>query len=470
TTTTTNAAIADLAQPTGQDPERVEPAADQTSTESLPAAGRLRTLVLGRPALQAQLDTLPVQPPAHRTHPAQAAYLMYTSGSTGTPKGVLIPHRGLTNRITWTQHTYHLTPHDKVLHKTPTTFDISLWELLGPLTAGAQLILAKPGHHGDPEHLLHLINHHNITLIHLIPTLLTHLLNQNDTNQQGNATSPTSLRHVFCGGETLPATTVTAFYQRHPTTTLHNLYGPTETSIDATAYTCPHPHPHPGQTPAINPPIGTPLANTTTHILDPHLNPTPTGIPGELFIGGQGLAHGYHHQPALTAQRFIANPHTSDGSRLYRTGDLTRHDPHGNIHFLGRTDHQVKIRGHRIEPAEIQHALTGHPRIAAALVTTHHTGPEADGGNAGTGQRLIAYLVPADPSDGIPATDDLRSYLAAGLPDYMIPSVFIELAAFPLSPNGKIDRAALPVPDGSRPDLADSYQPPTTPTEQLLAG
>ncbi|MET7339627.1 AMP-binding protein, partial [Nonomuraea sp. NPDC005650] len=277
-----------------------------------------------------------------------------------------------------------------------------------------------------------------------------------------------------------------------------------------------------GRQPAGPTPIGVPLPGTCTFVLDRHLNPVPVGVPGELFIAGAGLTRGYLDRPALTAGRFVAHPFAGDGSRLYRTGDVAAWRPDGQLAFLGRTDHQVKIRGFRIEPGEIQHALTAHPHIAAALVTTHqastNTGTDNDndndtitvngtstangngngirtgaansnddgvgsgdgvgkgdgqggrGGKAGAGQRLVAYLVPADPAVGVPAADDLRAYLAAGLPEYMIPSVFIELAAFPLSPNGKIDRAALPVPDGSRPELAGGYEAPVTATELLLAG
>ncbi|WP_219536840.1 non-ribosomal peptide synthase/polyketide synthase [Nonomuraea guangzhouensis] len=381
----------------------------------------------------------PSTPPEVATLPGQAAYLIYTSGSTGRPKGVLIPHTGLINRITWMQNTYQLTTHDHVLHKTPTTFDVSLWELTWPLTTGARMILATPGRHADPQYLARLIDDQAITITHFVPSLFHHF-----THHDWPSLLPT-LRLVICSGEALNGHDVAHFHTRHPTATVANLYGPTEASIDVTAYTCPR---LPTTT---NPPIGSPITNSRLHVLDPHLNPVPVGVPGDLYIAGIGLARGYHHRPALTAERFIAAP---GGERLYRTGDQARWSRDGTIHYLGRNDYQLKLRGNRIEPAEIEHTLTEHPAITAALVALHE-------------QRLIAYLVPADA--GIPATGELRQYLLQTLPDYMVPAAFIELAAFPLTLNGKIDRTALPAPDGSRPELDGTYQPPTTPTEELLA-
>ncbi|MEU7861241.1 non-ribosomal peptide synthase/polyketide synthase [Nonomuraea sp. NPDC049141] len=414
--------------------------------EDLPA-GRLRTLLVDEPGVQA----LPVTAPAVVVAPDQAAYLIYTSGSTGRPKGVRVAHRGLVNLVVAQGEAFGVSGLSRVLQFASPGFDAAVSEIAVTLAAGATLVI--PGSERRADDLVGFIREWGVDTATLPPSLLATL----DPAELPSLT-------VVSAGEHLDAGLAEAWGGRHR---LLNAYGPTESTVCATI----------SRTPAT---IGAPIANTTAHVLDSHLNPVPTGVPGELFVGGLGVARGYHGRPALTAERFVADPHAGDGSRLYRTGDLVAWRPDGQLDFLGRTDHQVKIRGHRIEPAEIEHALTGHPHIGAALVTTHHTaiGDGVDtsnrniarGGHAGDDRRLVAYLVPTDPALGTPATDDLRSYLAAGLPDYMIPSVFIELAAFPLSPNGKIDRAALPVPDGSRPELAGGYQAPVTPTEQLLAG
>ncbi|MFG1690408.1 amino acid adenylation domain-containing protein [Nonomuraea sp. NPDC049269] len=411
-----------------------------TPTAELDPDSRVRVVVLSE--LASTLDSYPGHAPQVVVEPDQGAYLIYTSGSTGRPKGVLATHCGAINLATVMRPVFAIGPDDTVLQFASHSFDAAVLDLAVTLTTGATLALATTHERANPQHLTHLINQQHITAASIVPSLLATLT---------PATLPT-LHTLILGAERLTAPLTNAWT---PHQRLINTYGPTETTVITT--TTP-----PLTTAAINadPAIGTPLPNTTTHVLNPHLHPTPIGVPGELFIGGQALARGYHHRPALTAERFIADPHAGDGSRLYRTGDLATWRPDGQLDFLGRTDHQIKIRGHRIEPGEIQHALTSHPHIAAALVTP--TGQDTD-------RRLIAYLVPADPAHGTPTTDDLRTHLATRLPDYMIPSVFIELAAFPLSPNGKIDRAALPAPDGSRPDLTDSYQPPTTPTEQLLA-
>ncbi|MFG1690523.1 amino acid adenylation domain-containing protein, partial [Nonomuraea sp. NPDC049269] len=401
------------------------------------AVGRLRTLLLDEPSVQAELQALPVTVPAVSVVPDQAAYLIYTSGSTGRPKGVRVAHRGLVNLVVAQGEAFGVSALSRVLQFASPGFDAAVSEIAVTLAAGATLVI--PDAERRVDDLAGFIREWRVDMATLPPSLLATL---------DPAELP--LLTVISAGEHLDAALAEAWGGRHR---LLNAYGPTETTVCATI----------SRNPAT---IGAPIANTTAHVLDSHFGRVPAGVPGELLVGGLGLARGYHGRPALTAERFVADPHAGDGSRLYRTGDLVAWRPDGQLDFLGRTDHQVKIRGHRIEPGEIQHALTGHPHVAAALVTNHDT----TGGEAGTDRRLVAYLVPADPADGIPATDDLRAYLAAGLPDYMIPSVFIELAAFPLSPNGKIDRAALPVPDGSRPELVGGYLAPVTTTEQLLAG
>ncbi|MEU6432664.1 amino acid adenylation domain-containing protein, partial [Microbispora sp. NPDC046973] len=394
-------------------------------------------VVLDDPTTQTLLDRQPVSAPAVDTLDGQAAYLIYTSGSTGRPKSAVITHHNLSHIIDAQRRRFTLTSSDTALQLTSFTFDVAASETFTTLTAGAHLVIADSLTRRSPTHLQHLMQHQRITITQSTPTLLRHL----------DTTTLPHLRVLITGGEPCPPDLAPTWADgRH----LINAYGPTETTICATLTT-----PTTTFDTTTPPPIGAPLPNTHLHLLDPHLNPVPIGIPGELYITGAGLARGYHHRPALTAERFIANPLDPHGGRLYRTGDLARWRPDGQLDFLGRTDHQIKIRGNRIEPAEIEHTLTTHPAITTALVTEHE-------------QRLIAYLVPADGE--IPPVSELREHLRAALPDYMIPTAFVELTAFPLTPNGKIDRAALPAPDGERPALATEFVAPTTPTEELLAG
>ncbi|MET7339650.1 condensation domain-containing protein, partial [Nonomuraea sp. NPDC005650] len=343
-----------------------------------------------------------------------------------------VGHRGLVNLVVAQQEAFGVSAGSRVLQFASPGFDAAVSEIAVTLAAGATLVV--PGAEQRTADLAGFIGEQRVDVATLPPSLLATL----DPEELPELT-------LISAGEHLDPELARVWGGRHR---LLNAYGPTETTVCATI----------GQDPAG---IGVPIANTTTHVLDAQLGLVPAGVPGELFVGGVGLARGYHGRPVLTAERFVADPHAGDGSRLYRTGDVAVWRPDGQLVFLGRTDHQVKIRGFRIEPGEIQHALTGHADVGSALVTTF--GEDGD-------RRLVAYLTPARPDTSIPTADDLRAYLAAALPDYMIPSVFIELAAFPLSPNGKIDRAALPAPDGSRPELAGGYQPPTTPTEHLLAG
>ncbi|MFI9333098.1 amino acid adenylation domain-containing protein, partial [Kitasatospora sp. NPDC052868] len=321
------------------------------------------TLLAGLDATNPQPDLLP-------THPA---YVIYTSGSTGRPKGVTIPHHGVANRLAWMQHEYQLTTTDRILQKTPFGFDVSVWELFWPLLEGATLVLARPGGHRDPAYLTTLIRHHNITITHFVPSMLQAFL------QDPTAPTCTTLRAVFCSGEALP-TELRDRFLTHLNTPLHNLYGPTEASIDVTAWPC-HTHPH-----TTTVPIGHPIWNTRLYVLDHNLQPVPAGTPGELYLAGTQLARGYLGRPALTAERFTANPYGQPGERMYRTGDLVTWRPDGSIDYLGRTDHQVKIRGFRIELGEIETALTTHPDITHATVLAREDTPGD--------KRLIAYIVP----------------------------------------------------------------------------
>ncbi|GAA0229475.1 hypothetical protein GCM10009527_027460 [Actinomadura nitritigenes] len=385
----------------------------------------------------------PATPPEVATRPDQLAYVIYTSGSTGRPKGVQVPHRGLINRIAWMQERYRLRPGERVLHKTPVTFDVSLWELVWPLTAGACVVLAEPGRQGDLDHLARLIDELGVAVAHFVPSLFRQFAAHEPLGEMAG------LRLVVCSGEALPGEAVARFYARHPRAVVENLYGPTEASIDVSSWRCERP----GNVSA--PPIGHPIANLRLHVLDRWLNPVPPGVPGELFLGGAGLARGYAGRPDLTAERFVADPFGADGSRLYRTGDRARRRPDGAVEYLGRLDQQIKIRGFRVEPGEVEAALLAHPGVTAAAVV-------------GAGGRLVAHLVGADPAEAAPLAGDLRDFLRQRLPDHLIPSVFVELAALPVSSNGKLDRAALPAPGPERPRPDGRFTAPRTPTEQIL--
>nr|ASV46750.1 putative multi-domain non-ribosomal peptide synthetase [uncultured bacterium] len=349
------------------------------------------------------------------------AYVIYTSGSTGTPKGVPIAHRQIRNRLLWMQETFGLTPDDRVLQKTPYDFDVSLWEFFWPLITGARLVLAAPDGHRDPAYLVRTIAEQEITTVHFVPSMLRHFLDEPGAGASGR------LRRVFCSGEALPADLRDRVHRDLPAAGLHNLYGPTEATVDVTWWDCARDAPD-GVVP-----IGFPVANTEIHVLDHRSRPVPVGVPGELCIGGVQVTAGYLHRPELNRAAFVDGPR-----RLYRSGDLVRRLPDGALEYLGRLDHQVKIRGLRIEPGEIEHALREHPQVEAAAVVAY----AADGGDT----RLAGYVVPADPG---PAAGDLRAHLAARLPAHLVPAVFVPLDALPLSANGKLDRAALPAPQAT---------------------
>ncbi|MFG1891262.1 amino acid adenylation domain-containing protein [Micromonospora sp. NPDC049051] len=367
------------------------------------------------------------------------AYLIYTSGSTGRPKGVLVDHRAIVNRLRWMQDAYRLDHADRVLQKTPHTFDVSVWEFFWPLTAGAALVMARPDGHRDPTYLAETIDRRRVTTIHFVPSMLRAFTTYLATTR----TTLPHLRRVICSGEALPDDLAAAVHA-HLDVELHNLYGPTEAAVDVTATPV-----HPGR--AVT--IGAPIANTGTHIHDRWGNTVPVGVPGELLLTGVQLARGYHRQPARTAERFTP---TDGGRRAYRTGDQARWRPDGTIEYLGRLDHQVKIRGNRIELGEIEATLAGHPGVHTAVVHPH--GPGDD-------RQLVAYLVVAD---GHPVDPDtLRAHLRAQLPEYMVPTRWITLPALPLTSSGKIDRNALAPPDAQAARTGD-HTPPTTPTQHLV--
>ncbi|MEH2305427.1 amino acid adenylation domain-containing protein [Nostoc sp.] len=393
--------------------------------------------------------------PIAQVQASNVAYVIYTSGSTGQPKGVILSHSNLCNHMFWMQATFPLTKKDKVLQKTPFGFDASVWEFYAPLLAGGQLLIAESGGHTDSAYLLKLIAQQQVTTIQLVPSLLQMLL------QQGGIETCHSLKHVFCGGEVLPVALQEGLLSKLDVN-LHNLYGPTEACIDATFWNCQR---------EIYPqlvPIGRPIDNTQIYILDQNLQPVPVGVPGELHIGGAGLAKGYLNRSELTQEKFIPNPFNGSrgageqGSRgekrLYKTGDLARYLPDGNIEYLGRIDNQVKIRGFRIELGEIEAALSQHSDVQTSVVIVREDIP----GN----KRLVAYVVP---QPQITATVSvLRSFLKEKLPEYMIPSAIVTLESLPLTPNGKIDRRALPAPE-ARTGIEISLVAPRTPIEEKLA-
>ncbi|OKH59454.1 hypothetical protein NIES2130_09045 [Scytonema sp. HK-05] len=377
---------------------------------------------------------------------ANLAYVIYTSGSTGQPKGVMLSHRNLCNHMFWMQATFPLTEKDKVLQKTPFSFDASVWEFYAPLLVGGQLLLAQPGGHADTAYLLKLIAQEQVTTVQFVPSLLQILI------EQGGLETCHSLKQIFCGGEALPVA-LQENVLSNLNVNLHNLYGPTEACIDATFWTCKQ-----GIERQVVP-IGRAIANTQIYILDEYLQLVPVGVPGELHIGGAGLARGYLNRPELTKEKFILNPFSDElHSRLYKTGDLARYLPDGTIEYLGRIDNQVKIRGFRIELGEIEARLSQYEDMQACCVIAREdtTGDK----------RLVAYVVPH--LGQTPTVSQLRSFLSGQLPQYMMPHAFVMLESLPLLPNGKVDRRALPAPD-SRGELEVGFVAPRNQIEETLA-
>ncbi|HEJ8056806.1 TPA: amino acid adenylation domain-containing protein [Serratia marcescens] len=413
------------------------------------AAGRA---ALGEPvtpqlALEAALpETLSAENPAPRAQASHLAYVIYTSGSTGKPKGAMNEHRGVVNRLVWMQEAYGLTAADTVLQKTPFGFDVSVWEFFWPLMVGARLVMAKPEGHKDPDYLSRAIEQYGVTTLHFVPSMLQSFLADGQA-----ATRCGQVVRVMCSGEALPAALVAEFYRRLPQAELHNLYGPTEAAVDVTAWHCSR------EAERVSVPIGRPIANTRIYLLDERGQPVPLGAVGELYIGGVQVARGYLNRPELTAERFLADPF-APGGRMYRTGDVARYLANGDIEYLGRNDQQVKIRGFRIECGEIEAALATHPAVREAVVDARAVGDD---------KRLVAWVVPAADVAEETLAGALRQHVSAALPDYMVPSAWVVVAALPLSPNGKLDRRALPEPQGAQSQAA--YEAPQGEHETLLA-
>ncbi len=392
------------------------------------------------------LDTLdlsdeePESDPAIAIHPDNLAYVIYTSGSTGNPKGAANRHGSLYNRLAWMQDAYGLNTADTVLQKTPFGFDVSVWEFFWPLMQGARLVIAEPGGHRDPEKLVEDICRHAVTTVHFVPSMLRTFLAHEGSE------ACRSLRRIVCSGEALPIDVQAQVFVRLPWAKLYNLYGPTEAAIDVTQWTC-------VEDGSDSIPIGRPIADTRTVVLDAEMHPVPAGIAGELYLGGIALARGYLNRPGLSSERFVADPSSKQGTRLYRTGDRVRWNREGQLEYLGRIDQQVKIRGFRIELGEIESQLLSQPEVReAAVIAQDHEGD----------LRLAAYVA------GAPTMDfaALRERLSRVLPDYMIPSHFTALERLPLSPNGKLDRKALPKPQALQ---RGHYEAPQGEIEEALA-
>jgi amino acid adenylation domain-containing protein len=422
--------------------ERLSYMVEDSGIALLLTQSHLRSLIPGAEALQVlELDTLDTSAesdadPQVALHGEHLAYVIYTSGSTGRPKGAAIRHQALFSCMAWMQAFYTLEGADTVLHKAPFGFDVSVWEMFWPLTSGARLVIANPGDHRDPVRLVELIQKHQITTLNFVPSMLQAFLAYEGIE------ATTKLKHIICGGEAMPAATQKEALQRLSGATLQNLYGPTETTIHVTQWTCRDD----GSTQV---PIGRPISETQAYVLDASLNEVPAGVAGELYLGGINLARGYLKRAGLTAERFIA---ASNGNRLYRTGDLVRWNNEGQLEYLGRIDHQVKVRGFRIELGEIEAQLQAQHEVREAVVVANE-GP--------SGARLVGYV-----SGNNIDTATLRERLGQALPDYMVPSVLMVLDALPLNANGKVDRKALPTPTVTS---DKTYEAPEGEVEQALA-
>ncbi|WKD32121.1 non-ribosomal peptide synthetase [Streptomyces xanthophaeus] len=391
---------------------------------------------------------LPATAPRPGPEPGDDAYVIYTSGSTGRPKGAVVSHAGIANRVLWTVRRHGIGPGDRVLQKTPAGFDAAGWEFFAPLVSGATVVLAPPGAERDPAALVLAVADSRATVLQGVPSVLRLL-----ADEPGWARC-TSLRLVFSAGEPLYAEVAQRLLAPlAPGAELWNTYGPTECAIDVTA----HRFDRAQSTGPV--PIGRPIDGMRTLVLDATGEPVPLGVPGELYAGGPGVARGYPGRPDLTAERFVPDPFGPAGGRLYRTGDRVRWRSDGVLEYLGRLDDQVKVRGVRIEPGEVESALAGHPEIRGAAVAAYD--------DAAGVRRLAAYVVAGT---GLPAAE-LRGYLRARLPDYLVPSVFVDVPELPLTSSGKVDRAALPAPSAAAPAAEEDelYAAPRTAEERTVA-
>lgn len=402
------------------------------------------TLVLREPITEADDFSSANPEPADLVRPfgpANTAYLIYTSGSTGLPKGVPVPHRPVADYFRWFAQEYRIGPDDRLLQVASPSFDVSIGEIFGVLAQGARLVIPRSDGLRDIGYLTDLLSREAITSMHFVPSLLGLFLSLPGVEQWR------TLRRVPIGGEALPGELADKFHATFDAL-LHNFYGPTETVINASRHKI-----EGRQGPGVVP-IGKPKINTTIHLLDDALRPVPAGVIGEIYIGGTQLAHGYHNRPALSAQRFVADPFTP-GGRLYRSGDLARRNRDGDLEFVGRADEQVKIRGFRIELGEVAAAITVDPSVGNAAVIAAEL-PHL-------GKSLVAYVTPAAGADA--DIERVKARVAAALPDYMTPAAYVVVDEIPITANGKLDRAALPAPEiGPQ----ATFRPPATETERRV--
>ncbi|HEV2146577.1 MAG TPA: amino acid adenylation domain-containing protein, partial [Longimicrobiaceae bacterium] len=409
----------------------------------------------GVEALRVELD--PAAPGATEDDPVSGAsadtllYVIFTSGSTGRPKAVAVPHRTLANLLAWQHAQPEYAVGARTLQFSTLSFDVAFQEIFSTWITGGTLVLIPEAVHRDAARWVPLLAAARVERLFCPFVALRQLAGWVDDG----APLPASLREAIPAGEQLQTTpALVRLFERLPGCRVHNMYGPSESHV-VTAHTL---EGDPSGWPAL-PPIGRPVWNTRVHVLDAHLQPVPVGIAGELYLGGDNLARGYLGRPDLTAERFLPDPFaTAPGERLYRTGDRVRLRPDGAVDFLGRLDHQVKVRGFRVEPGEVEAVLALHPAVRGVVVTALP--------DAGAGRRLVAYTVPAEPV----TVTELRAFLEERVPPYMVPSAFVFLERFPLLPSGKVDRRSLPDPEAARPALAQPYAPPRTPAEQVLAG
>ncbi|WP_122723541.1 non-ribosomal peptide synthetase, partial [Pseudomonas viridiflava] len=383
-----------------------------------------------RPLPQVNLDSCtwnaqsPENPVVQGLGAGHLAYVIYTSGSTGAPKGVMVEHRGLCNLVQWSSQLCPPVPNGALLHKTPVSFDASVWELFWPLCAGMRLVLARPDGQRDPAYLVQEIQDRQVGVVQFVPALLQQFV---DLDESARCVS---LTDIVCGGGELTAAMAAQVRLRLPQVRLHNVYGPTEATVDCSVWTL-EPH-DPAPESAL--PIGRAISNTRLYVLDDYDQLVPQGVVGQLHIGGAGVTRGYLNLPDMQAERFIDSPFVP-GDRLYRSGDLVRQRADGQLEFLGRNDFQVKLHGLRIELGEIEARLSAHPALREVAVLLH-------------GERLVAWFSCRE-GHSAPGIEALRAHVLAQLPDYMVPTAYVALSALPLSLNGKLDRAALPKPDAS---------------------
>jgi amino acid adenylation domain-containing protein/FkbM family methyltransferase len=404
-----------------------------------------------RPAAAAGAAAGAPAPSRPASEPGDPAYMLYTSGSTGLPKGAVVRHRGAVNHLFAQFEALALGEELCFLQSAPSSSDISVWQLLGPLAAGGRTVLVDALTVADPARLLAVIQQQEATLAELVPMVLRNLLDHVTGLPAAGRALP-GLRCMMATGEAVPGQLLEAWFALYPTIRAVNAYGPTEAADDVVQLVLDRPWPG-----AVLP-IGRPLANFACYVLDRQLRPVPDRVPGELCIAGAGVGSGYWRQPARTAASFVPNPFaTVPGDVLYRSGDLGRRRADGQLEFLGRIDHQVKVRGFRVELGEIEAALDGHPRVRASAVALREAGPDA---------QLVAYLEAGDEG---PEPGELRAYLKRRLPESFVPAHFVFLEALPRTPNGKVDRRALPAPSAQTLAPRRGQAPPRTPVEAALA-